>query len=421
MNNDELDFTIPKSTQPKCRSWFYPIVIENYNLRLIIPDIDCDAIFYLGEGDRSYRKVSIRLIYNLNIPLLNDHFTIQCDDPKKKNFYAKLPYASIHYNPTVRQRLENFQNKKEDDDDDDFNLLVLGLDSISRLQFQRMLPQTYDYLTKELNGIILKGLFEIKTSFSRFSFLLGYNILGDGTPQQLVPMLTGFKETELPSTLIRDKNSSFVNIYPFVWNYYRDQGYVTGYAEDRLEYGIWSLRLKGFRETPTDHYLSPFYRMDATKSLLHRKDTRCIRNETTFELFLSYIDQFWLSYPSNKKFFFAFFKQYTHDGYTSGSLLDISLLNFLKKFSEQDNYRKTILILMTDHGARFSAARQTPQGKLEERLPLMSFIFPKLFHNKISRKQLKNLQKNIHRLTTPFDIHSTLLSLINMNQSELYN
>ncbi len=42
--------------------------------------------------------------------------------------------------------------------EDDFNILVLGFDSISRLQFQRMLPQSYDFVTNVLNGIVLKGL-----------------------------------------------------------------------------------------------------------------------------------------------------------------------------------------------------------------------------------------------------------------------
>ncbi len=239
--------------------------------------------------------------------------------------------------------------------------------------------------------------------------------MGDGTPQQLIPMLTGFKETELPSTLRRDHNSSFVDIYPFIWHKYHQQGYVTGYAEDRVEYGIWTLRLKGFDKTPTDHYLLPFYQMKTTKSLLYKHNAHCVRNQTSFDIFLSYIDQFWLSYSANKKFFFAFFKQYTHDDYTAGSLLDFSLLKFLKKFNQTNDRRKTIIVLMTDHGARFSAARQTSQGKLEERLPFMSFTFPKLFQIKYP-EAIKNLQKNIHRLTTPFDIHSTLLSLINMNQ-----
>jgi hypothetical protein len=336
----------------------------------------------------------------MNIPLISDYFTVQCNDSinegvhvKKATFYPKLPFASIHYNPKIRERLANVKKQ-----DDDFNILVIGLDSLSRLQFERMLPLTFDYLTKQLDATILKG----------------YNILGDGTPQQLIPMLTGFKELELPSTLHRDRHGSFVDVYPFVWNKYRQQGYVTGYAEDRIEYGIWTLRLRGFEKNPTDHYLTPFYRMEATKTLLYRKVTPCIRNQTTFDYFLSYIDQFWSSYSENKKFFFAFFKQYTHDGYASGSLLDLSLFNFLKKFNQINDYKRTILLLMSDHGARFSAVRRTPQGKLEERLPFMSFVFPKLFQAKYPNA-IKTLQKNIHRLTTPFDIHSTLLSLINMN------
>ena len=238
--------------------------------------------------------------------------------------------------------------------------------------------------------------------------------MGDGTPQQLIPMLTGYKEMELPSTLYRDRNGSFVDVYPFIWNKYRDQGYVTGYAEDRVEYGIWTLRLRGFEKTPTDHYLLPFYRMESTKSSVFRTRTHCIRNQTTFDYFLSYIDQFWSSYSQNKKFFFGFFKQYSHDGYADGSLLDLSLLKLLKRFNQTKDYRKTVIILMTDHGARFSAARRTSQGKLEERLPFMSLIFPKFFRTKYS-KEIQILQKNIHRLTTPFDIHATLLSFLSMD------
>lgn len=98
----------------------------------------------------------MKLIFNVSIPLLSDYFTIECDDPIKKTFYPKLPYASIHYNVNTRQRLENYKSK---DEEDDFSILMLGLDSVSRLQFQRMLPQTYDYITKQLDAIVLQGFF----------------------------------------------------------------------------------------------------------------------------------------------------------------------------------------------------------------------------------------------------------------------
>ncbi|CAF0794384.1 unnamed protein product [Adineta ricciae] len=392
--NADLNVTDQRKLPSTCNAKSYPVIIENNRIRLSHPYIDCIVTFYLGEGDAPYKMTSTKLIYNQNTQLLSDYFVLKCDRTMRRSVSSGVPYASVHYNEHVHKRLANFPRKE-----DEFNVLILGIDSVSRLQFERMLPKTFHYLTKELETIVLKG----------------YNILGDGTPQQLIPMLTSFKETELPTTLRRHRNSSFVDVYPFIWNHYRKYNYVTGYAEDRTEYGIWTLRLKGFRKTPTDHYLPPFYRIPATRSLISKRGSHCIGNRTAVDVFLSYVDQFWSSYSRYKKFFFGFLKQYTHDGYIGGTILDDSFLKFLRNFRKADEHKKTILILMTDHGARFSATRRTPQGKLEERLPFMSFTFPKLFRKKYP-KAIENLQKNIHRLTTPFDIHATLLSLLNMNE-----
>jgi hypothetical protein len=56
------------------------------------------------------------------------------------------------------------------------NVLIWGFDSISRNTFIRKLPKSYDLLVNGLGGgTVLKG----------------YNIVGDGTPQALIPILTG--------------------------------------------------------------------------------------------------------------------------------------------------------------------------------------------------------------------------------------
>lgn len=73
-----------------------------------------------------------------------------------------------------------------------------------------------------------------------------YNIVGDGTPQALIPILTGKTELELPDTRKRLSNTNFVNVYPFIWNDFKDIGYVTGYFEDEPNTGIFTYRLKGF-------------------------------------------------------------------------------------------------------------------------------------------------------------------------------
>lgn len=54
------------------------------------------------------------------------------------------------------------------------NVLIMGFDSLSRMTFMRKLPKAYKKL-QSLGAIVLEG----------------YNILGDGTPQALIPLLTG--------------------------------------------------------------------------------------------------------------------------------------------------------------------------------------------------------------------------------------
>lgn len=52
------------------------------------------------------------------------------------------------------------------------NVIMYGFDSLSRNAFIRKLPNTYEYMTKQLGADVLQG----------------YNIVGDGTPQALIPV-----------------------------------------------------------------------------------------------------------------------------------------------------------------------------------------------------------------------------------------
>lgn len=60
---------------------------------------------------------------------------------------------------------------------------------------------------------------------------------------------------------------------------------------------------------------------------------------------------------------------------------------------------------------RFAEVRNTLQGKLEERLPFFSFIFPEAFKKRY-RKEYLQFKKNLHRLATPFDVHETFMDLL---------
>lgn len=63
---------------------------------------------------------------------------------------------------------------------------------------------------------------------------------------------------------------------------------------------------------------------------------------------------------------------------------------------------------------RFAEIRNTLQGKQEERLPFFSFTFPETF-KKHFKEAYDNFKSNIDKLSTPFDVHSTLKSLLELN------
>ncbi len=46
----------------------------------------------------------------------------------------------------------------------------------------------------------------------------GYNIVGDGTPQAFLPILTGRAEVEMALTRRRFAHAKYVNVYPWIWN-----------------------------------------------------------------------------------------------------------------------------------------------------------------------------------------------------------
>ncbi|KHJ41914.1 hypothetical protein D918_07965 [Trichuris suis] len=276
------------------------------------------------------------------------------------------------------------------------NMYIYGFDTISRLMFMRKMSQTYKYITDVLNGTVMEL----------------YNIIGDGTTPALLAMLTGMFEEELPDTRRSEKNVSFVDVYPFIWNELKKMGYVTLFAEDEPSVGTFQYRLNGFKQQPTDHYLRPFYVRRENYSSSGFKQRDCFGDEHALHAQFSYVEKFFTSYPRDRlKFAFQFFVQYSHNDVNYISMADGMTVNHLKFFQENGFLNDTIIVIMTDHGARYSYARRTRQGKLEERNPFLAVILPPWFKEK-NPSAVMNLRINSKRLTTPFDLHATLTHIM---------
>lgn len=233
---------------------------------------------------------------------------------------------------------------------------MLGFDSLSRNAFIRTLPKSYKYLTDQMQADVLEG----------------YNIVGDGTPQALIPLLTGFTELELPETRKRMKNSDFVNVYPMIWKEYEKHGYATAFNEDVPNIGTFSYRLNGFSEQPTDHYMRTYFL--ATESDLHYYKRLCLGDKPRHKIFLDYTKDFMLRYRSTPRFIFSFHGELSHDSINLISVADDDITNWLTDVKSSGILNDTVFIMMSDHGNRFSSIRNTLQGKLEERLPFFRYL-----------------------------------------------
>ncbi|XP_050419630.1 uncharacterized protein LOC126832759 isoform X2 [Adelges cooleyi] len=324
--------------------------------------------------------------YNLET---TDFFRVYCESENGQTSWESR-MAGIRFDEDVMNRAGWDRVPK---DGLNLNVLMIGLDSMSHMMVQRKLPKLYAKL-KSMGAHVLES----------------YNIVGDGTPQALIPILTGRTELELPDTRKRMGNkASYVDVYPFIWKLFKKYGYVTGYAEDVSDVGVFTYRLKGFNEQPTDHYMRTYY-VDATPTFKTQKPF-CYGSRPRHQIMLNYVKDMFRVYEDKPKFMFAFHGELSHDYANKVGVAEQDLIEWLQWFQKSGYLNNTMLVFMSDHGQRFASVRDTQQGKLEERMPFFSFVLPKWFARKYPR-MAANMRNNTKRLTSPFDIYSTLLSVL---------
>ncbi|XP_071512976.1 uncharacterized protein [Panulirus ornatus] len=359
-------------------------------------DIQCSFTELTRESDDVTRRGFTTTTHNSFTLTNSDFYSVSCSAKDGKTWENTI--AGIRSDEDIRSRAGW---DKVPEDALHLNFLILGFDSLSHNTFIRTLPKTYTFLTQNLGAHVMEG----------------YNIAGDGTPQQLIPMLTGKTELELPETRRRmGDQAQFVDVYPFVWNDFKKNGYVTLFAEDQPHIGTFQYRLRGFDSPPTDHYMRPFFVSVYPEYKNHPK--LCLQATPRHKVFFNYVRDFMDEYKKFPKFAFAFHAELSHDDYNLVSVADHDLLEFLTTVRDEGHLNNTIVILMSDHGHRFTAIRGTQQGKQEERLPFMSIVLPNTFKTTYP-SAADNVRVNTHRLTTPFDLYPTMQDVLHFSGARL--
>ncbi|CAL8141319.1 unnamed protein product [Orchesella dallaii] len=340
------------------------------------------------------------------VPKESEYVVINCwRKPRWKDRSLKvLNHAKVNMTPVHRELLiyvpkpADFnvsQEKLVQNDHDEYNLnvIILGYDQISRSNFIRLMTRTFDYLKNDLDAIDLQG----------------FNKIGDATLNNTLAMLTGFDYSGVRKSGWWKKESDTFDECPWIWKNFSNKGYVTDYADDYDS--VFNYRFVGFRKQPTDYYMQPFAKY--LMSHLYQFGSRfCIGNDNAVDLLLGRARKVAETLKDYRYFQFLWGSR-VHELPGYAHMTDRSTLKTLKYFKEIGILNKSIVIMVSDHGWRAGPIMMNPQARTENRLPFAFFILPLWFRSQYP-VAYENLVENQYRLTTPYDLHATILDILNM-------
>ena len=351
------------------------------------PEKQSDSLYHYSEQTTSFSD---------DVRVTDNFIRVACYGKRGDMMYANF-HPFILRKTEVEKRCKDALRVSSKPTHNRLNVLIIGVDSVSRLNYMRQLHKTRKYLVHTLGAVEMSS----------------YNKVADNTYVNLVPMFAGKYVEELPWD--EKKSSIPFDGYNFIWKNFSSRGYRTLFAEDAPSIAIFNYLKAGFFKKPMDYYLRPFSLAMEDHGSIWNSDHNCVGPKLETDVVLDYLTDFVKEFKHEPYFAISFITRLTHDNINKAGLADNSYLRFFRKLNDNGYLDNTAVVFFSDHGIRFGKFRETYIGKMEERLPFLSLILPKWFHLKYP-KASKNLHINEHRLTTPFDVYATIEHIMDFSE-----
>ncbi|KAH6935682.1 hypothetical protein HPB50_008004 [Hyalomma asiaticum] len=274
------------------------------------------------------------------------------------------------------------------------SVLMLGLDAVSHLNFDRHLPETGKFLREKLGAIELHG----------------YNKVGENSYPNAFAFLAGLKDFEVDKAVgtgFYDRLTS-----RFIWHQYSSRGYRTMMFEEWVYWGYFlAFRRKGFLRPPTDYYPRHVVKLMEEQLSWVEDDLRCLGSTTETQELLDYLVNFVNVMSKRPLFAFAWLSDMTHEWFNNAAYADEPFRQLFETLHASGALNNTVLAFFSDHGIRTGDIRTTYIGRMEDNHPFAFIVFPPWFLEK-NPEAARSLRVNQRRLTTPFDLHATLVELL---------
>ncbi|KAH8303811.1 hypothetical protein KR018_008186 [Drosophila ironensis] len=297
----------------------------------------------------------------------------------------------------------NLRTMNSESEDLKPSVIIMGLDSTSRMNFRRTMPKVLKHVSQE-------GWFEME----------GYNKVGDNTLPNILAVLAGTSR-EKADKKCNLKHRGCLDEVDFIWKRYKSHGYTTAYAEDCEFMSTFNYLLPGFHHEPVDYYLRPFLLAseELNKVYSYLRKGYCVGRHLSFRYVWDFGLQFVRRFLQRAPMFgILWTNSFTHDIENGASALDDLIEKYLDTFQQAGLFNSSVVIFMSDHGYRFTPLRMKESGYLEERLPVVYIYVPPWFRQRYPQF-VENLKTNRNRLSSNYDLHMTLHHLLQLNAASM--
>ena len=341
---------------------------------------------YLNESDPFYDSIKVN----------HEFVKVQCYNISKQILYVNF-HAFIPRNASLDSMYHDRYTKHVSVNriSEHLNVVLLGIDSVSKNGFTRQMTKTKEYIRDKLGSIEMAG----------------YNKVGGNTFPNIVPALYGTADSELPWN-----KSQSLDQLNFIWKQFSKKGYKTLLSEDCPGYSTFEYLKKGFEKTPVDHFYRPLIKAMSKEKNMWFEHGACFLNKLLADLMLSYLYKFMFSNKNNQYFAFTWINSLAHSIHVLAGPItaDEQFYRFFRQCFEKGMLNDTVIFFLSDHGKMHVGFSHTEYFKYEKNLPFMYVYIPAWIKQKYPHIG-KNLQLNKNRLLTPFDVHSTLQDILYFN------
>ncbi|GMR62040.1 hypothetical protein PMAYCL1PPCAC_32235, partial [Pristionchus mayeri] len=281
------------------------------------------------------------------------------------------------------------------------SVYIFVVDSVSNSQALRSLPKTLSLLKKEHDAVNMRHVNKVGENSHPNGLALFFGKL----VTRLDRSLFGLEDVE-PDWDKTEHCHGFLDDKGFVLEDFTKAGYASLMAEDWAS-GVFNYpTCWGFSSPPVTHYMRPFQIHYEKRQMVSRRfqgPDQCLESHS---FLYQYLSAFIHQYPTTPKIALTWASNVAHNDEDRLFHFDAQLFDLFR--SHREEFDRSYVFLMGDHGMRFGAVRNTWIGNREVNNPMLFLSVPRHLRARLNPM----LKDNAEKLLTSFDIHASLVDIL---------